>query len=194
MITKHASSRYRLSGAGWVLLCLCAAVFLTGATGEPASNPQMKSQPPDAFPYAIEIETYQESWSHFRPGDSVEILEVRGTAPEFKIGGSYQVKGRYTLASEKQAMLALYSTNGEVGPGTNELVQSGTAEFTRKFTIVKRGRLHVDFYPYPSGEGFGGRYFHKKGVPEPSYAALDRENSTVVQRAQRWLKKFFWPF
>jgi hypothetical protein len=195
MITQHARSGYRLTATGLVLLVICAAVFLTGATAQ--QRAVTTSTPPAQFPYLIEIETYQESWSAFRPGDSIEILEVRGTSPSFEVGQRYEVKGRYKLASEKRAMLSLYSTNGEVGPGTNGLVEAGEGEFTRRCGVLKAGRLHVSYYPYPGGEGFGGTYFHKKGVPEPSYDELAKTNGLIMnpwQKVQRLFKKFFWPF
>jgi len=195
MITQHARSGYRLTATGLVLLAICAAVFLTGATAQ--QKAVSTSTPPAEFPYLIEIETYQESWSTFRPGDSIDILEVRGTSPKFEVGQWYEVKGRYKLASEKRAMLLLFSTNGEVRPETGGLVEAGEGEFTRQFAIAKAGHLHVSYYPYPGGEGFGDTYFHKKGVPEPPYEELAKTNGIGLnpwQRARKLFLKYFWPF
>ena len=181
MIAKHASSRYRLTLAGLVLLALCGLLFLTRATAQPA-------EPTDEFPYVIEFETYETSWSAFRPGDSIEILEFRGTSPKVEAGQRYYVKGRYTLASEERAMLAWYCTNGDVSEdGYRGYVDRGEGEFTRTITLVKPGMLHLNYYPAGGGEGFGSTYFRRKSVPAGSPdAVVDLATSDADFIVDKW--------
>jgi beta-lactamase regulating signal transducer with metallopeptidase domain len=171
MIARHASSSYRLTLAGVVLFGFCAVVFLTRAIAVPEIPVPLPASPAE-FPYAIEVETYATSWSAFRPGDSIEITEVRGTAPQFEVGQRYEVKGRYVLASEKRALLMLHCTNGEVAPSAWETVERGEGEFTRRFGILEPGMLHLNYYPDGGGDGFGGTYFRKKTVPADSPDAV----------------------
>ena len=45
----------------------------------------------------------------------------------------------------------------------------GEGQFTRTFTLLKEGDLHLSFYPANNGESFGGVYFApKKSVPAPA--------------------------
>lgn len=117
----------------------------------------------DDYPNVIEIETYQPNWAHFQPGDSIEILEVRGTEPDFQKGHRYYVRGRYVLASHKSAELHVYATNGEVRSDQGPAVAKGAGEFVRTFTLLQTGDPHVSFYPVDGGDGFGGTYFKRAG-------------------------------
>lgn len=166
MILRHKSMPYRLTFVGFAVFMLCAAVFLTRASAE-ANAPSA-----DSLPYVIPVEMYETSWSAFRPGDSIVVTELRGSAPEIKVGETYQVKGHYVLASAESAWLMQWCTNGDAPavPGTtNRLdVQKGKGEFVFKFTVKEPGMLHVSYYPTGGGNGFGDGYFRKGTVPANS--------------------------
>jgi len=99
-----------------------------------------------------------------RGGDRIAITEVRGTRGDFKKGGSYLVRGEYTLASAEHAQLgfSVTVTNPEEscshGDGRESLqIDRGTGKFELVETFVSDGHPHVSFYV--NGQGSGGVYF-----------------------------------
>ena len=105
----------------------------------------------------------------FQSGDSIEITEILGISSSLEIGRTYTIKGKYKLSSCDKAMLHIYATNGETQSKQGDVVKRGTGEFTRTFTYLKEGWLHLSFYPADGGSSFGGMYFAQKGtVPKPS--------------------------
>ena len=70
--------------------------------------------------------------------------------------------GRRLLHDE--AVLHVYATNGEVQNSQGPLIKRGEGQFTRTFTLLKEGELHLSFYPAKGGDGFGGVYFAQKGA------------------------------
>jgi hypothetical protein len=101
----------------------------------------------------------------FRDGDVIEITDVQATSPRLEQGDRVTVRGRFRLASQQRAQLALYLTQTEGdGVGEVEAAQTMTArgprgEFELSTTIEHRGVLHVTFYDEESGKPFGGVYF-----------------------------------
>ncbi|HUJ71372.1 MAG TPA: M56 family metallopeptidase [Verrucomicrobiae bacterium] len=103
---------------------------------------------------------------HFlRDGDSIVITEVLSSSPDFKVGDTVKVTGRYTLSSKPQARLCLFvTTTGNSGATpivsqqTKQVLQ-GSGEFVLSETITDEGHLHLTFYDPDGGNPFGGLYF-----------------------------------
>jgi hypothetical protein len=53
----------------------------------------------------------------FAEGDRITITEIRGTRRRFEVGGTYLVRGTYTLGSRDRALLAVYTTVAATSPG-----------------------------------------------------------------------------
>jgi hypothetical protein len=96
----------------------------------------------------------------FLAGDEIVIDEVRADHPDFQVGGTYELKGHYRLASHPEALLATFITNGD-GPGQNPAVTiaAGQGTFDLRFTFFRTGWPHLSFYPERGGESFGHLYF-----------------------------------
>jgi hypothetical protein len=100
----------------------------------------------------------------FLPGDDIVIDEVRGDRSQFEVGGTYEIRGHYTLASRPRAVLAIYITNGDgPGPYPTTVVTSGRGNFDLRFTFFRPGWPHLSFYP-ENGDGFGHLYFGRGGT------------------------------
>ena len=97
--------------------------------------------------------------SSFEAGDWIEITELLGTGRDLEVGRTYTVKGRYTLVSQDSAMLHVYATNGDVQSQQGPVISRGSGEFTRTFTYLKPGDLHLSFYPAKGGSSFASVYF-----------------------------------
>ena len=104
--------------------------------------------------------------SRFENGDTIKIIEVRGTAETFQPGNEYWIKGTYTLGSRDRATLGgnvtAESKTNAVTPHAEEQsteVARGHGEFQLKLPILGKGWPHVSFYPAGGGNGFGGVYF-----------------------------------
>jgi hypothetical protein len=129
------------------------------------TQPQQQSPPRDVATASsaqngslAEVE-FQIGNARFVSGDMITVQSVRGDRPVIEVGGTYQVDGSWTLASQPAAMLALYSTNGEVRGSNNVRVQQGTGTFSFTVHVVREGNLHVSLYPAKGGNSFGGVYF-----------------------------------
>jgi hypothetical protein len=72
------------------------------------------------------------------PGYRIEILEVLGTQPQIQIGGVYIVRGRYVMATPRQANIYFYeSANGPNGVGPNmDLQSTKVSEAEGEFTLM----------------------------------------------------------
>ena len=100
----------------------------------------------------------------FEPGDSIVIQQVFASSPRFAVGDTVVVRGRYELASQADATLALYVTGHGAGPQRTSPTQrvrvtKGAGEFELACAIANAGALHVSFYPGAGGSVFGGVYF-----------------------------------
>ena len=101
----------------------------------------------------------------FKSGDRIVIREVLATSPRLKVGDTVIVRGEYHLESKSEAALGFFlTTNGPSGatrtaPEQRAVAHAGTGSFELKHVIPAEGRLHVSFYPRPSGSSFGGVYF-----------------------------------
>ena len=97
-------------------------------------------------------------------GDTITIEEVRGPSEKWIIGGTYEVKGTYQLASRERAMLAAFVTisaserdvHPDPLPEQTVVVSRGQGRFTLRFHMWQKGDPHVSFYPAEGGESFGG--------------------------------------
>jgi len=111
-------------------------------------------------PIAFQITSQQ-----FEPGDSIAIQEVLATSPALKIGDTVIVRGQYRLKSKSEASLGFFLTTRErsgstrVSPEQRAQISAGSGTFELKHVVPSEGRLHVSFYPRPSGSSFGGVYF-----------------------------------
>ena len=111
-------------------------------------------------PIVFEITSQQ-----FEPGDRIVIKEVWATSPRLRVGDTVIVRGQYRLQSRAEAALGFFlTTNGpsgstRVSPEQRAVVGAGSGTFELKHVVPSEGRLHVSFYPRPSGSSFGGVYF-----------------------------------
>ncbi len=105
----------------------------------------------------------------FAPGDEIRIEQVTGTRSELAVGGEYEIRGRYTLASRDAALLALNSTafgdDVRTSGDKERNVTGGSGAFVLRFAIHADGDLHLSFYPADGGESFGGVYFRSPTRP-----------------------------
>ncbi len=101
----------------------------------------------------------------FEMGDLIIIDEVVASSPEWKVGDTIIVRGRYRLKSKSEGSLGFFlTTKGpsaatRVSPHQRQKIEEGAGTFELKHIIPGEGRLHVSFYPLPSGSSFGGVYF-----------------------------------
>jgi beta-lactamase regulating signal transducer with metallopeptidase domain len=165
----YVPARSLLFVVPFVLVVLASFVQSTKTEARAGSNEEAAAAAtPDAsvptdFPHVVKFE---QGATRFLDGDSIKILEVRGTAETFMPGNSYQIRGTYTLASHDAATLAAYITATEAGYGRcaslkvqSTVVQRGDGTFTLVLPMAYRGWPHVSFYPAEGGNGFGGNYF-----------------------------------
>lgn len=100
----------------------------------------------------------------FETGDRIVIQEVLATSPTLKVGDTVIVRGEYRLESRSEAALGLFLTSkGPSGPTRTApeqraVIRAGAGSFELKHVVPAEGRLHVSFYPRPSGSSFGGVY------------------------------------
>jgi beta-lactamase regulating signal transducer with metallopeptidase domain len=146
-----------------------ATIAPAGSSYEGPSTPARNSDvsTTSSFPYAVRFE---QGATRFLNGDTITILEVRGTADTLTPGNTYLIKGAYTLASHDRAMLAAYTTamDPENGKGAylksqTTVVNQGSGTFTLVLPMSCRGWPHVSFYPADGGGDFGGSYFGTGG-------------------------------
>jgi hypothetical protein len=82
-----------------------------------------------------------------------------------KVGGSYVIRGRYTLQSLPEATLLLsVTTSGPSGhapvpPGASVRVTRGSGEFELRRELTDEGWPHLTFYDVNDGRPVGGVYF-----------------------------------
>ncbi len=98
--------------------------------------------------------------------DRITITDIHGTQGDFAIGGSYVVRGQYTLASADDADLAFFVTAidradacGSVNPRQTQHVTRGSGTFELANTLGISGYPHVTFYV--GGSGTSWVYFGK---------------------------------
>ncbi|HTU24511.1 MAG TPA: M56 family metallopeptidase [Pirellulales bacterium] len=120
--------------------------------------------PPNSlFPYSV---PFDQGMTKFLAGDSITILEVRGTSDTMTPGNLYWIRGTYNLASHEGAQLAAYVTATDPANARSRSLRSqtmpivrGSGGFTLFLPMPYPGYPHVSFYDTGSGEGFGGNYF-----------------------------------
>ena len=105
---------------------------------------------------------FQITSQQFEPGDSILIQEVLATSPALRVGDTVIVRGQYHLKSRAEASLGFFLTtkgpsgSTRVSPEQRALIRAGSGTFELKHVVPSEGRLHVSFYPRPSGSSFGG--------------------------------------
>lgn len=162
-------SLYMLAVMGGFVLPFSVSLSSTESRAETPAEPPAatasKAEAPAAeqLPYVVH---FQQGATHFENGDSIKILEIRGTAETFQPGHIYWIKGTYTLASCDRAMIAAYTTakDPEHGRGDSYKVQTamvnrGDGTFTLFLPMLYRGWPHVSLYPADGGSDLGGNYF-----------------------------------
>lgn len=89
----------------------------------------------------------------FQNSDRIDLEEITGTAPDFRVGGTYRAKGVCHQSTLSNAVLYLGNTSdgqGAITPApdsTNSLpVTPGDTPFDFTFTLHHPGRLHVSIY------------------------------------------------
>jgi hypothetical protein len=108
---------------------------------------------------------FQITSQQFEPGDSIIIQEVLATSPALRVGDTIIVRGQYHLTSRAEASLGFFLTtkgpsgSTRVSSEQRAVIRAGSGTFELKHVVPSEGRLHVSFYPRPSGSSFGGVYF-----------------------------------
>jgi beta-lactamase regulating signal transducer with metallopeptidase domain len=95
----------------------------------------------------------------FRGDDDVSIDSVVKQRTQPGAIASFEIRGRYRLESTTSANLGLWCSNGEVQGTKSTNVEKGEGEFDFVFSILKRGNLHLSYYPSQGGNSFGSLYF-----------------------------------
>lgn len=128
------------------------------------------SVPPSAeFPFAL---SFQQARATTKAGDVIDIREVRGDRQRLERGGTYLVRGRYTLSSAEKATLLLSVTAMRRGEGCTTgssprgrvTVSRGSGDFELATVLPYEGEPHVTFYV--DGRNGGGVYFGSAAQPE----------------------------
>jgi hypothetical protein len=89
--------------------------------------------------------------TYFVGGDNLTIEQIRGSSDHVGAGNTYEITGSYHLASEDQALLAVYVTSWDRNPpGQQDCVpikiNKGNGQFTMKFHMWVDGSPHVSMY------------------------------------------------
>lgn len=117
-----------------------ALVLLGGCASRPFDSAASR------FKHRIQIETDQ---SQPTEGDRLMITEVWGTRPRLEVGGTYLVRGSYTLFSLDAANICLYLTAlnwDNSGPDVDlqrMTVSNGHGTFALVHSMLGPGRFHV---------------------------------------------------
>ena len=101
----------------------------------PADKPE--TQPPSQFPHVVKFE---QGATRFEQGDTITILEVRGTSDTFVRGNIYCVKGTYTLGSRDRAVLFASTTvtnAGARGPRASTSRRCGPTTSPRAWAEIR---------------------------------------------------------
>jgi beta-lactamase regulating signal transducer with metallopeptidase domain len=128
--------------------------------------------------------------TRFSDGDSIRVLEVRGTAETFEPGNLYWIKGTYTLASHDKASLSAFTTAKDAANGTGPVwkvqttvVEHGSGTFTLCLPMSGPGWPHISFYPEGGGESFGGVYFGTNdSVLKKWWGSKEASDTTTADR------------
>jgi len=136
----------------------------TGASPS-CTTPHAAPTIPDAAQMTNAV-SYDIGQTNNQGADHITITDVHGTQGDFAIGGSYVVRGQYTLASADEADLAFFVTAtdradacGSVNPRQTQHVTRGSGTFELANTLGIHGYPHVTFYV--GGSGTAGVYFGK---------------------------------
>jgi hypothetical protein len=105
------------------------------------------------------VVAYEVGSDECRDGDRITINRVDGSNPEFVAGGTYRVRGTYTLASRDTALMELWVMNGETDTTPSATLRRGTGEFDFLFTVTRPGFPHISLYPVGGGSAFAAVYF-----------------------------------
>lgn len=186
MRVEKGSGKFRLflpmSCEGWPHVSFYAGGIGIGGnyfgTGESVlrrwwGTPETKQKESDAFALAGADSSefphevaFEQGATKFQTGDEITILEIRGTAPTFKTGNIYWIRGTYKLASKDRATLGAFATAIKAGDGRSRSlkvqtskVERGEGEFTLYLPMTYEGLPHVSFYGAEDGQGMGGNYF-----------------------------------
>ena len=133
-------------------------------TAPPLPPPVASAAPSDGLTDPVHVVAVQPGDIELQGGDSIEITEVRGTAPRLQAGSLYEVRGRYRLRSHARATLLFsVTTSGaggvaDLGPDSQTTVTQGDGTFTLRMRVISEGHPHVTFYD-DDGRPFGGVYF-----------------------------------
>ena len=159
----------------WSVSVTCAALLLVATVAALSTSPKAVAQGESAAECrasqaqepAPEKVDFTIGPNKFPPGDKVTIKEVYATLGTFGKGDTVTVKGTYTLASRKEAIMGFYVTQDandppSFAPATQISIKAGSASFELTHQIVCRGHLHISFYPADYGQSFGSIYFGTK--------------------------------
>jgi hypothetical protein len=151
--------------AAVVVACGSATPSLRLAPAAPTEIAPRGSAAPVASSAPLHAIKFEVRRAAFAPGDDVQVDAVLSERDDITEGGSYVVRGRYTLRSRERAHLALFSTSGEsaVTPA-RVVVEAGSGAFEFRVVVRRAGYLRVSFYPTDGGDGFGSATFGR-GAP-----------------------------
>lgn len=201
MIALAPKRRPTITFIGITLLATLAAIGLTDAAepeapatdtetkglieGEPRSGLDAGNTSPARMNYEL-------GQREFVAGDDIVISEIIGSRDDFSVGGTYTIKGRYTLRSQDKAMLSAFTTSQNttgptrVQPDQTVAVKRGGGSFNLTMTIVDEGYPHISFYPHDGGSSFGGIYF---GLGETLKQKAAGPEAQIDQLVEKKLKQ-----
>src|SRR4051812_31586220 len=143
-------------------LAVCIAVLLASGfvLRSQAAAPQVRKDVYDINTYV----PFEVGATFLRNGDKITIEEMHGTADKIAVGGLYEIKGTYTLASHDKADLAIEVTSSDtkhyptLKPQYMK-VDKGDGHFTVYLYMWTEGNPHMSFYPADGGSSFASVYF-----------------------------------
>lgn len=148
--------------AGVALVALSFALSVQVAFhGRASADAPVAAQAPPGHPHRIPFEL---GAVEFYDGDEIAISEVWGSKPLFEVGGTYVVRGRYTLrsASTAKILFGLTVSKGSgaapIPKGSEVAVPKGQGSFELSRPLAAEGTLHLTFYG-SDGHPVGGVYF-----------------------------------
>ena len=105
--------------------------------------------------------------AEFATGDSITVTALHGSDPIIVPGGSYRVRGRWTLASRDAADLAVWVKDGQCAGNTSIAIARGSGDFDLTFMVMSKGFPVISLRAPGTGDAFGFAYFREAGGPLP---------------------------
>jgi hypothetical protein len=138
--------------------CGAAAPATTVGTNRTTSGPGLELSVP-----------FERGYTHSNDArDVISVESVVGDRDTIAAGGTYRIRGHYTLASSADAIMAAFATTDAGSPSSRTYscghtansmkVVRGSGDYELTLCIESVGEPHVSFYPTRGGESFSTTY------------------------------------